>query len=97
MALKSRSNCAARLTVTVPIGGEADFILSHGTDNWNSAVHLFYTSDSGIDRRIHFMAIALAITQATVQIVAGVGAVILVALAIMRHKSRSKKEADDEF
>ncbi|HUK19212.1 MAG TPA: hypothetical protein VLW65_22475 [Bryobacteraceae bacterium] len=43
------------------------------------------------------MAIALAITQGTVQIVAGVGAVILIALAIMRHKSKSKKEADDEF
>ena len=43
------------------------------------------------------MVIALAITQSTVQIVAGVGAVVLIALAIMRHKSKSKKEADDEF
>jgi hypothetical protein len=41
------------------------------------------------------MPIAL-ITQTTVQIVAGVGAVILIVLAIMRHKSRSKKE-EDEF
>ena len=43
------------------------------------------------------MAIALAITQATVQIVAGVGAVVLIELAILRHKSKAKKEADDEF
>jgi hypothetical protein len=43
------------------------------------------------------MAIALAITQATVQVVAGVGAIVLIALAIMRHKSRAKKESEDEF
>ena len=43
------------------------------------------------------MAIALALTQSTVQIVAGIGAVVLIALAILRHKSRAKKETDDEF
>jgi tetrahydromethanopterin S-methyltransferase subunit D len=73
-----------------------NFILT-GRENWNSARNLFYTAGSGIDRRPTFMAIALAITQGTVQIVAGAGAVILIALAIMRHKSKSKKEADDEF
>jgi hypothetical protein len=43
------------------------------------------------------VAIALAITQATVQLVAGIGAVVLIALAILRHKSKSKKDAEDEF
>ena len=43
------------------------------------------------------MAIALAITQSTVQLVAGIGAVVLIALAILRHKARSKKDAEDEF
>jgi len=43
------------------------------------------------------MFMALAITQTTVQVVAGVGCVILIALAILRHKSKAKKDADDEF
>jgi len=43
------------------------------------------------------MPMALAITQGTVQLVAGIGAVILIILAIMRHKSKSKKESEDEF
>ena len=43
------------------------------------------------------MPFALAITQGQVQLVAGVGAVVLIILAIMRHKSRSKKESEDEF
>lgn len=43
------------------------------------------------------MLVALAITQGTVQVVAGIGAVLLIILAILRHKSRSKKESEDEF
>ena len=43
------------------------------------------------------MFIALAITQSTVQIVAGVGCVALIALAILRHKSKSKKQDEDDF
>ena len=44
------------------------------------------------------MLIALAITQETVRVVAGVGAVVLIVLAILRHKSRAKKnESEDEF
>ena len=42
------------------------------------------------------MPIAL-ITQETVRLVAGIGAVVLIVLAILRHKSKAKKEADDEF
>ena len=33
----------------------------------------------------------------TIQIVAGIGAVILVAIVIMRRKRASKKEQDEEF
>ena len=43
------------------------------------------------------MPIALAITQTTVQVVAGIGAVVLIVLAIMRHKSKAKKDEEDEF
>jgi hypothetical protein len=46
---------------------------------------------------INLMPIALAITPQTVQIVAGIGAVLLIVLAIMRHKRKSKKESEDEF
>jgi len=42
------------------------------------------------------MFMALAITADTVRIVAGVGCVALIALVILRHKSKSKKKEEDE-
>jgi LPXTG-motif cell wall-anchored protein len=36
-------------------------------------------------------------TQSTVQIVAGILAVILIAIVILRRKGKKSKSADDEF
>src|SRR5208283_4005695 len=54
---------------------------------WHPAPFLFYTSDS--DARSQIM------TQGTVQLVAGILAVVLVAIVILRRKGTKKKDEDD--
>ena len=58
-----------------------------GAACWHPAPVLFYTSDS--DARSEIM------TQGTVQLVAGILAVVLIAIIILRRKSKKKDE--DEF
>jgi hypothetical protein len=41
--------------------------------------------------------LALLITQETVKLVAGIGAVVLIVLAVMRHKNKKKSPEDDDF
>ena len=54
---------------------------------WHTGVVLFYTSDS--DARSQIM------TQGTVQLVAGILAVVLIAIVILRRKGAKKKDEDD--
>jgi hypothetical protein len=54
------------------------------------SAHLFYTA-----RMVDFAA-GLLVTQGQVQLVAGIGAVALVAIIILRRKGK-KKASDDEF
>lgn len=56
---------------------------------WHPAPVLFYTSDS--DARSQIM------TQGTVQLVAGILAVVLVAIVILRRKGAKKKKDEDDF
>jgi len=53
---------------------------------WHTGLVLFYTSDS--DARSHIM------TQGTVQLVAGILAVVLIAIVILRRKGKKKDEDD---
>ncbi|MGA2115340.1 MAG: hypothetical protein ABSH56_11390 [Bryobacteraceae bacterium] len=41
--------------------------------------------------------LAFLITQETVKLIAGIGAVVLIILAVMRHKSKKKTSEDDDF
>jgi hypothetical protein len=54
---------------------------------WHPAPYLFYTSDSDAQEQ--------TMTQGTVQLVAGILAVILIAIVIMRRKGGKKKDEDD--
>jgi len=40
--------------------------------------------------------LAFLITQETVKLVAGIGAVVLIVLAVMRHRGK-KRSSDDDF
>jgi hypothetical protein len=55
--------------------------------DWHLTPQLVYTSDS--DAQEHTM------TQGTVQLVAGVLAVVLIGIVILRRKGNKKKEEDD--
>ena len=54
---------------------------------WHTVPDLFYTSDS--DARSQIM------TQGTVQLVAGILALVLVAIIILRRKGKKKQDEDD--
>ena len=41
--------------------------------------------------------LAFFITQQSVQLIAGIGAVVLIVLAVMRHKGKKKSSEDDDF
>jgi hypothetical protein len=41
--------------------------------------------------------LALLLTPETVKLIAGIGAVVLIVLAVMRHKSKKKSSEDDDF
>ena len=41
--------------------------------------------------------LALLITQEGVKLVAGIGAVVLIILAVLRHKSKKKPPEEDDF
>jgi len=55
---------------------------------WHPAPLLFYTSDSDAQERIYM-------TQGTVQLVAGILAVVLVGIIILRRKGKKTKDEDD--
>ena len=55
---------------------------------WKSPHELFYTADS--ERQESYM------SQTTVQLVAGILCVVLIAIIILRRKGK-KKSSDDEF
>jgi len=54
---------------------------------WNPGPVLFYTSGSDAQEQ--------KMTQGTVQLIAGILAVILIAVVIMRRKGTKKKDEDD--
>lgn len=54
--------------------------------DWHTSNVLFYTSDSDAGANM---------TQGTVQLVAGILAVVLIAIVILRRKGHKKKEEDD--
>jgi hypothetical protein len=54
---------------------------------WHTTPLMVYTSDSDAQE--------LTMTQGTVQLVAGILAVILIGIVIMRRKGGKKKEEDD--
>jgi hypothetical protein len=54
---------------------------------WKFRYEVFYTAGSELQEK--------PMTQGTVQIVAGVLAVVLVVIAVMRHKKNKKKDEDD--
>jgi hypothetical protein len=41
--------------------------------------------------------LAFLITQESVKLVAGIGAVVLIVLAVMRHRSKKKSSEEDDF
>lgn len=41
--------------------------------------------------------LALLITQESVKLIAGIGAVVLIVLAVMRHRSKKKSSEEDDF
>jgi hypothetical protein len=41
--------------------------------------------------------LALLLTQETVKLIAGIGAVVLIVLAVLRHRGKKKTSEDDDF
>ena len=41
--------------------------------------------------------LAFFITQESVKLIAGIGAVLLIVLAVLRHKGKKKSSEDDDF
>jgi hypothetical protein len=41
--------------------------------------------------------LAFLITQETVKLIAGIGAVVLIILAVLRHRGKKKSSEDDDF
>ena len=66
----------------------AFFAVCRHRSYWHAGPKLFYTAGSDAESQI--------MTQGTVQLVAGILAVVLIAIVILRRKAHKKKD-EDEF